>query len=110
MHAVAAAILLVLGLVATPVLSQPIGEADTVVEARTVRIGAAVTLTGTIVDHLKGSQFVFRDETGEMRVQVSPGLWRGLSVTTETRLRLTGAVDRSFGGRYLWVKSLEVLP
>ena len=85
------------------------GRASTVVDARDVRLGSYVTLTGHIVDHQRSDYFTFRDDTGEIRVEVAPGVFGGRKVGPDTKVRLLGEVDRGPAGRYVWVKSLEVL-
>lgn len=85
------------------------GAASTVKQVQGARLGSYVTLTGHIVAHQRSDYFTFRDKTGEIRVEVEGPVWQGRAVTPETRVRLLGEVDSGFAGRYLWVKSLEVL-
>jgi uncharacterized protein (TIGR00156 family) len=85
------------------------GRETTVAEVRDTRLGTYVTVTGRIVAHQRGDYYSFRDDTGEIRVEVDSATWRGRAVTPETKVRLLGEIDRGPAGRYLWVKSLEVL-
>ncbi|AKC86739.1 YgiW/YdeI family stress tolerance OB fold protein [Pseudoxanthomonas suwonensis] len=85
------------------------GRPSTVAEARDVRLGSYVTLTGHIVNHQRSDYFTFRDDTGEIRVEISSGVWGGRKVGPETQVRLMGEVDRGPAGRYIWVKTLDVL-
>jgi uncharacterized protein (TIGR00156 family) len=85
------------------------GRPATVAEARDARLGSYVTLTGHIVNHQRSDYFTFRDDSGEIRVEIEPGVFGGRKVGPDTRVRLLGEVDRGIAGRYIWVKSLEVL-
>lgn len=85
------------------------GRPTTAAEVRDVRLGSYVTLTGNIVNHLRGDYYTFRDETGEIRVEIAPSLWGGRQVGPSDKVRLLGEVDRGIAGRYVWVKTLDVL-
>lgn len=81
----------------------------TVAAAQDARLGSYVTLKGNIVSHLRGEYYKFRDATGEIRVEVSRGIWRGREVTPTTSVRIMGEVDRGWSGRYIDVERLEIL-
>ena len=85
------------------------GPPTTVSAVGNARIGSYVTLTGNIVNHQRSDYFTFRDDTGEIRVEIASGVWGGRQVGPDTRVRLLGEVDRGPAGRYVWVKTLEVL-
>lgn len=85
------------------------GQASTVEQVRGTRLGSYVTVTGNIVAHQRGNYFTFRDETGEIRVEIDATTWQGRPVDPETRVRLVAEVDRGIAGRYLWVKSLDIV-
>lgn len=106
--------LFVFGLLAAHPLAQfkgpsVAGRPSTVAEARDARLGSYVTLTGQIVNHLRSDYYTFRDDTGEIRVEIGSPVWRGRAVGPDDKVRLLGEVDRGLGGRYVWVKSLDVL-
>jgi len=44
-----------------------------------------------------------------MRVEIEPNVWRNREVTPTTKVRILGEVDNSFTGRYLWVKTLDIV-
>lgn len=104
----------VIGLLASHPLAQfsgpsVAGRPSTVAEARDARLGSYVTLTGNIVDHLRSDYYTFRDQTGDIRVEIATSVWRGRAVGPDDKVRLLGEVDRGVGGRYIWVKSLDLL-
>ncbi len=85
------------------------GRATTVQELRNTRLGSYVTVTGHIVAHQRATYYTFRDDTGEIRVEIESSTWQGRAVDPETKVRLLAEVDRGIAGRYLWVKSLELV-
>ena len=108
------AVFLVLSLLATTATAQFTGPAakgrtSTVAEVGAGRLGSYITVTGHIVGHQRGDYFTFRDKTGEIRVEIEDSVWQNRQIGPETRVRLLAEVDRGFAGRYLWVKSLEVV-
>ncbi|MNF15346.1 hypothetical protein D3C80_2179180 [compost metagenome] len=68
-----------------------------------------MTVTGHIVSHQRENYFTFRDDTGTIRVEIENSVWRNRQIAPETRVRLLGEVDRGIAGRYLWIKSLDVV-
>lgn len=85
------------------------GRASTVAQLNQARLGSYVTVTGQVVDHQRQNYYTFRDKTGEIRVEIAESLWQGRKVSPETRVRLLGEVSRGLFGRYLWVKTLDVV-
>ena len=86
-----------------------VGRTSTVEQAQNARVGTYVTVTGNIVAHLREDYYRFRDDTGEIRVEIGSGVWRSRDVGPDTAVRLLAEVDRSRAGVYLWVKSLEII-
>lgn len=86
------------------------GAPTNAADAAEARIGTYITIEGSLVSHLREDYFQFRDDSGEIRVEIGPGVFGGRPVTPENRVRLVGEVDRTLAGtRYVWVKSLEIL-
>ncbi|KEY57624.1 YgiW/YdeI family stress tolerance OB fold protein [Serratia sp. DD3] len=85
------------------------GQTSTVQQAMSARVGSYITLTGYIVAHQRENYFTFRDDSGTLRVEIESSVWRGRDVSPQTRVRLMGEVDTGAAGRYLWVKSLDVV-
>jgi len=52
-------------------------RSSTVEEARDARLGSYLTLTGNITNHLRGDYYTFRDDSGEIRVEIAASVWRG---------------------------------
>jgi uncharacterized protein (TIGR00156 family) len=86
------------------------GRTSTVEQARSARVDTYVTVTGNIVAHLREDYYTFRDNTGEIRVEIESPVWRNREVGPDTTVRLLGEVDRNAAGTiYLWVESLEIV-
>jgi uncharacterized protein (TIGR00156 family) len=85
------------------------GQATTVAQLADRRLGSYVTVTGNIVAHQREDYYTFRDESGEIRVEIGNSVWQNREISPDTKVRLLGELDRGVAGRYLWVKSLQVV-
>ncbi|UNM95591.1 NirD/YgiW/YdeI family stress tolerance protein [Ignatzschineria rhizosphaerae] len=65
----------------------------TVKEALTLRDDTKVTLEGSIVKHLGGENYLFRDATGEISIEIDHDDWRGVQVGPEDTVIIYGEVD-----------------
>ncbi|HAJ99384.1 MAG TPA: hypothetical protein DCM62_05100 [Bacteroidales bacterium] len=84
-------------------------ETTTTDQARRMVPGRYVTLEGNIVSHIREDYYLFRDASGEIRVQIESQLWQGREVNPNTRVRLRGEVDTSIRGRYIWVEAIQII-
>jgi uncharacterized protein (TIGR00156 family) len=80
-----------------------------VAEAHSARDDAPFDLTGNIVERLGDEYYTFQDETGTITAEIESIRFRGTTVTPETKVRITGEVDRSLRGRELEVRRIEVV-
>jgi len=87
----------------------PEPRTTSVKQALQARPNTYVTVTGRIVNHLRQDYYMFRDASGEIRVEIGSSVWQNRKIGPDTKVRLQAEVDRSPAGPYLWVKSLEVL-
>lgn len=87
------------------------GAATTVAEALKLRDDAFVTLQGRIVSALGDEKYVFQDATGSVTVEIDDDEWRGITVTPETTIEITGELDKElFEAPKIDVKSFRVVP
>ena len=84
------------------------GAPATVEAASSARLGTYISLRGNIVSHLGEEYFLFRDHTGEMRIEISPQTFGGQQVGPEDIVTIAGEIDGGLTGRYLWVTSLTL--
>ena len=85
------------------------GRTSTVAQVREARLGSYVTVTGNIVAHQREDYFTFRDASGDIRIEIENSVWQNRPVGPETKVRLLAEVDQGVAGRYLWVKSLQIV-
>lgn len=83
------------------------GDQSTVSAAQSIRLGSYVTLRGNIVSHLREDYYLFRDQTGEIRVEIPLRRFGGRKVGPTDKVQIMGEVDKGRAGRYVWVKSLS---
>ena len=87
-------------------------QADTVAKAVTLGDDAPVVLTGNIVSQVAGSKdkFIFKDATGEVRMEIDRKVFAGRTVTPQDTVRIIGEVDKDLGKDVkIEAKALEIL-
>lgn len=52
-----------------------------------------VQLTGKIVRQIDNDEFIFRDKTGEIKIDVEDNAWQGLNVNENETITIFGQVD-----------------
>ncbi len=63
-------------------------------QVKEMRDDANVTLRGNIVQHLGGDDYLFRDATGTVQVEIDHDKWNGRKVTPTDVVVLHGEVDK----------------
>lgn len=86
--------------------SGPGPEVTTVKEASSMRDDARVMLRGNIIQHLGGDDYLFKDATGTITVDIDDKRWRGQEVTPKDTVEIYGEVDRDFTKVEIDVKSI----
>lgn len=73
--------------------------ADTVAAAKQLADDSRVVLTGHITSQLAGSknEYIFKDDTGEIQVEIAPKVFRGIDITPDDKVRISGKVDKDLG-------------
>lgn len=87
-------------------------QAMTVQQVKNLPDDARVTLVGCIVNQLPrdDDKYTFRDNTGEIVVDIDRKDFRGQTVTPQNLVRISGEVDKEWNRAVeIDVKSLEVL-
>lgn len=87
-------------------------QAETVAGAKNLPDNAPVVLVGNIVSKVAGSKkkYIFRDSSGEIVLEISPKVFKGLDVTPADTVRVSGKLDQDFGEEpEVEVKELEAL-
>ncbi len=68
-------------------------DITTVKEALAARDDTKVTLEGAIVKHLGGENYLFKDSTGEVSIEIDHDNWKGVQVGPEDTVIIYGEVD-----------------
>jgi len=69
----------------------------TAAEVKTLRDDAKVVLRGNILRKLGDEKYAFRDQSGEIVLEIDDDLWRGQTVTAQDTVEIRGEVDRDWG-------------
>ena len=72
------------------------GPPTTVSAVGNARIGSYVTLTGNIVNHQRSDYFTFRDDTGEIRVEIDNDILPTTPIDDKTRVEIRGELEKDF--------------
>ena len=65
----------------------------TVAKAKTLKDETGVSLTGSIVRHVAGDEFEFKDVTGSIMLDIDDDLWQPMQLKAGDRIRVMGEVD-----------------
>ena len=68
-----------------------------------------VTIEGYIVEQISVDHYLFKDDTGDIKVEIEDKIFRGANVTPETQIRLIGDVDRDWKKVSVDVDYLEIV-
>jgi uncharacterized protein (TIGR00156 family) len=69
-----------------------------------------VTLRGTIVKKISNDEYIFKDATGEILVDIDKYEWKGIDVTADTLIQISGKVDQdTFETTEIDVKNIEIV-
>jgi uncharacterized protein (TIGR00156 family) len=67
-----------------------------------------VRLQGYIVEHIREDYYLFRDATGDIRVEIYPSRMPSTPFTKNTRVTITGEVDLFFLRPEIFVSSISL--
>lgn len=87
--------------------SGPSVSAVTVKEASKMSDDTPVVLKGKIEKHLGGDRYLFKDLTGTITVDIDDDEWRGLTVTPDDVIEISGEVDKDWTSTEIDVKSIR---
>ncbi|WP_220803792.1 YgiW/YdeI family stress tolerance OB fold protein [Pseudomonas sp. NCCP-436] len=84
-------------------------QVTTVAGALEAADDAQVVLEGQIVKRLGDERYEFRDATGTIQVEIDDEDWPGQSVSENTKVRLTGEVDKDVNQLEVDVDRVELI-
>ncbi len=83
----------------------------TVEEAKTMKDDARVVLRGYIENRVGDEDYMFKDSTGSIKVEIDKKKWKGLTVTPEDMVEIRGEVDTHMvKPTEIDVKSISLVP
>ncbi len=85
------------------------GTITTVVQALSAGDDTPVLLTGYIKSSLGDELYLFFDPTGTITVEIDDDEWRGQTVTSKTKVRLSGEIDRESNSVLVDVDVVNIL-
>lgn len=84
--------------------------ATTVAQAKQLSDDSWVVLRGNIVKQVGKKDYVFKDSTGEIQVEISQRAWRGQSITPNDLIEISGKVDKDWNSIEIDVKTVKLIP
>lgn len=84
--------------------------ATTVEQAKKLSDDSWVVLRGNIVKQVGKKDYIFKDSTGEIQVEIGPKDWRGQSITPDDLIEIAGEVDKDWNSIEIDVKSVKLIP
>lgn len=86
------------------------GSVVTVKQAEEMKDDSWITVRGQLEKQIGDEDYLFRDATGTMKVEIDHKRWDGLTVTPKDRVELTGELDKDFNSIELDVKRVRKAP
>jgi len=81
---------------------------STVAEAKLMRDDSRLSLDGFITGHLRGDHYLFRDDSGEIDIEIEKSVWRQQPIGPDTGVRSDGELEHESGSVYIDVHRREV--
>ncbi|MDO4698498.1 MAG: NirD/YgiW/YdeI family stress tolerance protein [Pasteurellaceae bacterium] len=78
---------------------QQVGVITTIAQALKARDDEPVQLTGSIIRQIDNDEFIFRDSTGEIKIDVDDKAWQGQNVGFDDKITVYGKVDKETIGK-----------
>ncbi|MEC6798757.1 NirD/YgiW/YdeI family stress tolerance protein [Photobacterium sp. S4TG1] len=69
---------------------------------------AAVELTGHIVSSIGKDDYMFKDESGEIKIEIDHDDWHGITVTPTTKITIRGEIDKDWTVRTIDVDTVSL--
>lgn len=84
-------------------------KVKTVSEAQGMDDDTYIILEGFIIEQLEDDDYMFKDDTGEIEVEIDDDVWKGQSVDLDTRIRIQGEIDKDSRSRTVDVEQLSIV-
>ena len=87
----------------------PANHVKTAADAAKAKDDTPVELTGYLVQSLGDEKYLFRDDSGDVEVEIDNALWRNIEVNSDTKVTLKGEVDDEWQGIEIEIDSLKLV-
>ena len=82
----------------------------TVAAVKEMKDNSWFTLEGHIVKQVRKERYIFRDQSGEVEVEIDDEKWKGRKVDPGTKIRISGEVEKDFlSSMDIEVKRIELV-
>jgi uncharacterized protein (TIGR00156 family) len=68
-----------------------------------------VTLTGYITSFLGGEMYLFTDGIDNIHVEIDQEVWRGISINSNTKVTISGTIDKEFAYTSIEVDAIRII-
>jgi len=82
----------------------------TVKQAEEMKDDSWITVRGKLEKQTGKEDYLFRDQTGTMKVEIDHKHWNGQTITPKDNVELTGELDKDFNSIEMDVKQVKKLP
>lgn len=82
----------------------------TVKQAEDMKDDSWITVRGQLDKQIGDEDYLFRDSSGSMKVEIDHKRWNGQTITPKDQVELTGELDKDFNSIELDVKQVRKLP
>lgn len=79
-------------------------------QAEEMKDDSWITVRGQLEKQTGDEDYLFRDQTGTMNVEIDHKRWNGQTITPKDRVELVGELDKDFNSIELDVKQVRKLP
>ncbi|QIW14913.1 TIGR00156 family protein [Pasteurellaceae bacterium RH1A] len=86
-----------------------VGQVMTIAQAKEAKDNSIVTLEGNIVKQIDKDEFIFRDASGEIKIEVEDEAWNGQNITPSDKIRIEGKLDKEWNHTDLDVFRIQKL-
>ncbi len=76
---------------------------------KSLKDDAKVTLQGTIQSHIGGENYIFKDASGTIEVEIDNRRWAGQTISATDRVEIFGEVDKDWSSLKIDVKRIRKL-
>lgn len=76
---------------------------------KTLKDDTKVTLQGTIQSHIGGENYIFKDASGTIEVEIDDRRWAGQTISATDRVEIFGEIDKDWSTVKVDVKRIRKL-